>query len=279
MRSRHPSVRYVSHSGREVDLSGGPIRCNSGEWMDFSRDADVSGATVLSTSFSAFERDMDLVVASSSSAEADEARDELSRAIAEGASTGKAGRLYFDDWFIECVPVSLHASSYTMTPAASKHTATFIVSSAWWKRERRHVLAPSESSDGLGYPHGYPHGYGYAAPTDYIDIDTDDPCDVSIEFRGPVDSPSISIGPNRYSAEVLVPSGWLLRIDTRDYAAELVSDDGMLIDVLSSTPDAPPGSGEYVFERMKAGRHAVSRSGSYPAFVTVFERKAIRPWC
>lgn len=270
----NPSVRYVNHLGREFDFSARGVYARPESLRDWSLSHSVMNGRV--ASYEADERSIDVPVALVGDVRA--AVDELVSVCRADTAACVPGRLYDGEWYTECFLEGCRPRLWWLSDGAQERTLSFYSPDPTWYRDSTTLLVARAANGGLGYPHGYPHGYGSSGGLESVACSSDVPCSVRVEVRGPADSPVVTVGGNAYGAAVAVPAGWTLSIDGRSAKAELTSADGMSVDALDATPDAPPGSGSYAFERIAPGVHWASRNGPFEASVTVYEEGVERSW-
>ncbi len=272
------AVEYVGASGATAGLGMKAVTCECGEWRDLSSEFDVSNGRLFATSFKPFERELAIVADCPSEAEASGLIERMMRVLRADAESCVPGRLFWGEWYARCVLKGYGFEGAWAGRSGFRATLTFLVTDPLWTRERTWAFGASDAAKALGYPHGYPHGYGSASPVERIECDSIRPCDVRIEVRGPCDAPSVSIGGNSYRSSAYVPEGARLLIDTREKRCAIETADGLSVDALPTTPDAPPGSGSYAFEAVPPGSSLLAWDRSFGLSVTVFETKAVRPW-
>lgn len=270
-----PELRYVNHLGEEFDFGRAGAFPLSPRLRDWALDRELMNGRV--ASYAPRPRELEVGVAFASDARA--AVDELVRVCAADAAACAPGRLYDGEWWTECFLEESSAELWWVSEGG-EHARTLVFYSAdpAWVRERAFSVPPSELHGALGHPHGYPHAYGSSSSGASVSVEAPAPCDVRIEVPGPADAPAVAVGGNVYRCAASVPAGGVLVVDTRAKSAEIRLGSGLRVDALDSTPDAPPGSGEYAFEKVAPGVHAASCSAPQGAAVTVYESGMERLW-
>lgn len=271
-----PSLRYVNHLGEAYDFDKDRVWPLCEGLYDFSFSFEAANGRL--AGHAADEAEIPLSV----SMDADDPARELNmlrRVLMADVEADEAGRLYDGAWYVRCVLKSSQKRLWYRDGRARTCDLVLWAPDPEWTRERVFSWAASpRPEEGLGYPHGYPHGYGSAAPVRAVSCASSLPCDLRIEVRGPADGPTVHVGGNAYTVAAGVPEGAVLAIDTRAATVEIETADGLRVNAFPATPDEPPGSGAYVFERVPPGTSAVSWDGSFALSVTVYERGREREW-
>lgn len=202
----------------------------------------------------------------------------LYRVLMPDVEQDSLGRLYDGAWFVECILKQSKKRRWYRDGNYRTYDLSLWSPDPVWTRESSFSFDIKNTVGLLGYPHGYPHGYGSTTPVELLRCNSISPCDVRIDIKGPVDSPVVSIGSNRYTADVEVPDGGVLTFDSRQGTVSITTADGSSFDVFDSTPDMPPGSGEYPFEKINPGSHYLSWDGSFTVAGCIYEQGRERQW-
>lgn len=264
-----PSLRYMNNQGQTYDFDKQKVWPIAEELFDFEIDYEVTNGSVISHSFPDVEIPLNV-----SMRPEDAAREMnmLYRVMMPDVLAGKPGRIYDGAWYTQCFIKKSEKRLWYRKGELRTYEMSLFVPEPIWTRDIKYSFA-AETTEGdlsLGFPFEYPHGYSGETPIKSILIDGAQDCDCRIDIYGHVENPVITIGNNTYRVEAGVPEGAVLSIDTRDAMATITTNDGTVIDVFSSTPDATPRSGEYIFEKLHPGYLPVSWDGSFRVGITVY---------
>lgn len=274
----YPKLVYVNHLGQTYDFEKDRIWPLSEELFDFSIDYEVSNNHVASRSFPTVEIPLTINM------EPDDAAMEMNllyRTLMPDVLANVPGRLYDGSWYVECLLKQSEKRYWYRDGQFRSYTQSLFVPYPVWTRDVEYTfdISVDNSAISLKYPHGYPHGYGGSTPIESIFLDAISDCDLKISMFGPVVNPVLSIGSNTYQINSQVPEGAVLTIDTRLGKAQITTADKTVVDVFSASPDEPPGSGFYIFERLSPGYHTVSWDGSFMVSIVLYlEQVGERQW-
>ena len=201
--------------------------------------------------------------------------DVVSRDIADGA----AGTLSIGEWSMPAVMTKSVKSLWWKENGPSFYDLTFSSPRPWWTRPSEfQFFAVDQSPEGLDYPHDFAFDYGSSGQASFIAVGGAYPADFLLRVYGPAVNPYVLIAGNRYEVDVSVPDGGLLEIDSSAGTVTLKTAQGTASNAFGATPDAAPGSGEYVFERIPVGNASLSWSGAFGFDLVVYERRDERAW-
>ena len=155
-----------------------------------------------------------------------------------------------------------------------------LLDGAWWRLQGVSLLPDSSvSSDGLDYP--YDFDYDYSPPTSGGTVDTGKlyPSMPRLVFYGAVNNPQVTIAGNKYQVNVNVPAGARVEIDGREKTVKLIASDGTTTDQFANAlRGSGEGSGEYIFQPIPSGDHAVTWDGTFGVDVGWYDEVGEPPW-
>ena len=203
--------------------------------------------------------------------------DDLYEVAAYDLANNLQGTLAVRGWEARASLVKSEKAGWWLPSGPVSYTLAFRLQDPQWTRGLEWSFPPASGSlGGLDYPHDYAFDYGYVGSDGQVEVPGPYPADFRLTVFGPASSPSVRIGPNSYSADVEVPDGSLLVIDSLAGTCELVDRTGASVSVLGDTPDGSDGG--YVFEQMPPGRADVSWSGEFGFDLVVYERRDEMVW-
>lgn len=155
-----------------------------------------------------------------------------------------------------------------------------LLDGAWWRLRGISLLPDSSiASNGLDYP--YDFEYDYSPPTTGGAVDTGKLCACvpRLVFYGAVNNPQVTIAGNKYQVNVNVPAGARVEIDGRDKTVKLITGDGTTTDKFADAlRGSGEGGGEYIFQPIPAGEHAVTWDGTFGVDVGWYDEVGEPPW-
>ena len=199
-------------------------------------------------------------------------------------AVGSPGRIVTaNGWYARAYITDM--SFDTITPSCIICSATVVLlDGGTWYRDTANVLSKTNSAsayDYLDYPHGYDYDYLGTTVSDDITVESSstDSVDIKIIIQGPAVNPYVIIDNNRYEIDDTIASGWNITIDTRAKTIIKTSDSGIVTNIFAlGVRGDGAGSGTYIFERVKVGKHNVTWSSSGNIEITVYDERCIAPW-
>lgn len=147
-----------------------------------------------------------------------------------------------------------------------------------WSRERtlEFYKEPQQPQTGyLDYPVGYPYDYKRDDRATQFEAPFGVPCRFRLTFYGPVESPYVIIGGNRYQVDASVPQGGILTVDSVAGTIVLKGATGSESDAFAS---GVREKGARIFEPMPAGAVDLSWSGAFGFSLTYVEERSEPVW-
>lgn len=270
-------LKYTNGEGRTFDFDRHGVHPSFSEAFDWELSVRELNGSV--ASFGRGPREIPITVTLSGSEARASYMDELYEVCAADVAANREGRLSVGEWGITCALVKSAKSLWWRGCGPVPYDLVFRSQVPFWTRESLYrVLPPQDLGEGLDYPHDC--RFDYCSPAQVASVVSDGayPSDFRLVIYGPVSDPSISIGPNTYSVSVDVPDGAHIAVDSSAATVELVGANGDRANVFDKTPDAPPGSGRYIFEQIPPGRREITWEGGFGFDITVLERRDERLW-
>ncbi len=273
------NATYTTSDGTVYDVSGrkGMLLVTSAA-LGWER-------TYTSAGFDGTERKLSGSLAFADASHMAEANDLMARCALD-MDNFTPGTLEVDGWKLRCFIAS--ASATTATPMQRTWDVDLVAPDPTWYRETRYEFMPASgtSSDmgGIDHEYDFPHDYGSTARGWKLEVASIAPCDFRLTIYGYAAKPSIYIGGNRYGADVTVPAGGLLVIDSTKKRSmkgdSVVLSDryGNSQDVFAKRVRGAEGSGSYIYERIKHGTHDVTWDQGWGFSLDLIERAVAIPW-
>lgn len=271
-------IKYVSSTGVELNLSGAGIdaHCNnmpSWEFEHVSLNSRLIGFTR-----SLPEIEIGLIVVADSAEAGIAAKNALYEIPAADRAVMSPGRLYLNDWYLTGYVKAVTVDNFWQLKRAAQYVLTFVATEPLWTREVERTFTAG-STDGLDFPFDFAFDYAMSVSSDSISNENYAPSFVRIAIQGAAQSPSVTIGGNRYKVDVDVSSGERLEIDGQAKTVEIVGMDGTRTNVFDKRAgNQTLGSGEYVFEKIPSGESPVVYDNGLQFSVTVIEQRAEPRW-
>ena len=290
------TVAYENNRGNKDVLTEHPYYINIEPLLDYSwayttRDRR-RGSRIAGFNKGVASANLTIHVLAETVAERNAAIDALNNAIETDIYDGKAGKIWFNDWFTYGYIISAKNSKWQYGVGAVKKDVSFVREEETWF----HVIKKSsyyyndESESGYEYISGLKdyeldedsglEGYDYLF--DYgedkvsaVSITNPNPlgCNFIIDISGPVNNPNLRIGDTYIIVNVEVPDGAFLRIDSTDKTIVLhYADDTTFNAFGARDPDY------YIFKLIDSGENAIIWDGSFVWDLQMIEERSEPRW-
>lgn len=131
----------------------------------------------------------------------------------------------------------------------------------------------------LDYPHDYPYDYSEISNNKNVNTGRLVPCKPRIIFYGPATNPEITLAGNKYKVTASIASGGRIEVDGREMTVEQITQGGTVTDKFSDAlRGSGQGGGEYIFEPIPPGDHAVTWDGTFGVDIGWYEEVGEPPW-
>lgn len=197
------------------------------------------------------------------------------------ARIGKPGMLRFNGWEIHGLFITSEASDYEWKEGIMRRDMVFFTTDQDWTRKSTiHFRKQANVTDeGMGYPHDFPHDYAARSVSASFVNPSPFPSEFVLRVYGPVANPYVVISGNVYQVNVHLAADEQLLIDSRDHTQVLkISPYGDKTNVFDAAVFGAPGSGSYIFERIKPGANPITSSPGISFDLELYEGRSTPRW-
>lgn len=275
--------RYISHNGDVLDFDcDSPFYADPDSLRNYKVGYNLVRNTVTRFTREAAKIDFPITIFADTEREGARLLDRLQQAFDHDVREHTAGRLELDSYHTFAFVTMLEFDSDESNGLFEIEVSTeLLVPRPVWILEETRSFSPAREDgeiDGLDYPYDFDFDFYSGSTSGSITNPLSWACDVRIVIYGAASNPYVFIGDNRYEVDVDVPEGGLLIIDGLDKSQiELRNQYGESENVFARRIDGAPGSGSYVFEKVRAGVNPVSWDGSFPFDITLCGERSFPP--
>lgn len=221
------------------------------------------------------EKTASLSVFADSKEEYDNIMEQLLQVMEKDIISNTPGKLYVNDYYLECYVIARNYSEYEEDYYAVESTIRIIAPNPCWIREREYqfLAVNAVSSDNRRYPYKYPYRYANGLMNIKIINDYIQECDFRMVIQGPVLNPQIIIGGHPYQVNTVLEVGELLIIDSATRTVKKVMNNGTILNVFEQR-----NKEKSVFKKIAPGRNQVSWSGKYDFSICTYEERSEPRW-
>ena len=288
------TVAYENNRQNKIVLTELPYACNIEPLLDYSwayatRDRR-RGSRIAGFNKGVASADVEMFVMADNVTSRNEATDAFNNLIEVDIYDGKAGKLWFNDWYTFGYITGSKNSRWQYEVGLIKKNLTFVREEETWF----HVISKSSYNEGdqpdedfekgikdyeldedtnlVGYDYEYDYGVDRISASEIINPNPLG-CNFIINISGPTNNPFIRIGETNINVNVEVPDGAVLTIDSTAKTIMLTYADGNTVNAFSArNPDY------YIFQLIESGANAIIWDGSFRWDLQMIEERSEPRW-
>lgn len=286
-------VTYENNRGNKIVLTELPYAINIEPLLDYqwaytTRDRR-RGSRVAGFNKAVGSGELTIHVLGETLQERNEAIDAFNNVIEVDIYDGKAGKIWFDNWYTYGYITSAKNSKWQYDISIAKKEVEFVREEDTWfhvilKNSYTDLPDQEEFEEGIkdyelnedtqltGYDYAYDYGLDKVS---IIDVINPNPlgCNFIIDISGPVNSPYIRIGETVINVNVEVPDGAFLTVDSGAKTITLAMPDGQQINAFGArNPDY------YIFQLIESGLNPIVWDGSFSWQLQMIEERSEPRW-
>lgn len=268
-------IYYLNSMGVRIDLTKGNYRLQTGDIFDFEMDYTTYGSKVKRFSMSMCVKELLIGIVAASEVEFAKAVNHFHDATGYDVANKMPGRLYVWNYYIDCYLISSKKEEWENGIECIDNSVEMLVPRPYWTREILHKFKASQitSSNNKKYPYRYPYRYANGLIDASVTNQHYDECNILLRIYGPVVSPIIYIGGNRYWVNTRLEEGERLEIDTRDKSVIKIMTTGIRVSEFDSREKE-----KEPFFKLSPGKNQVSTSGKFDYDIVQFVERREPEW-
>lgn len=273
--------KYVSASGRVLELSGGGIDAHGESLPAWTFEALTLNGRIAGLRKQCPVYTIPLIIVAASDQDGIRAKNELYEIPARDRDANTPGRLYFNDWYIEGFMTASAASNFWQVKRAAQYELEFTATSPKWVRESEYSYTERYSPIGIYLDYSYDYPYDFGVSRQVLTVENNNYSDSPIMLRifGDVENPRITINNNLYRVNVSLAVGEYIEINGFDYTVEIVRANGDRENAFQYVVgDFRRDSGSYIFQPIPPGVSEVIWSGEFDFDIVEFEQRSEPRW-
>lgn len=269
------NIRYISGQNEEISFSTGNIIYLRHNFSSYAWNAQTVirrgkfGGAISMREVPPITYKMIVQVFGESNKNLQDSITKIQQVFESDMSRDTLGRLYVDEWFVECNVVSLNADvSENVVVDFVEMEINILAPGALWQREKIYTII-NPTSTVIGKKHLYKYPYKYSTENAVTaNIEGPLPAAIKIEFFGACTSPELTIGQNIYRVAANAELGERIVIDglSREIYKAVATGEHINLFDLRDKSNSP-------FALLPAGVHAATRAGAYNIVITVYEQR------
>ncbi len=271
-------IKYIGNL-EAIDLNKTPYLIKNIEAL-FSSEIQINETNyqldnrseVNSFYFNSIQKDLEIQVYSKNK---EELINHLDYVFSNDRSLKKAGRLYVDDWYVNCYFIKSSPNYFRKFGIFETVTYTVLILSNWIKEDKFDFDKNDDVSStiGLKYPFSYPFSYSALKKERYVNNSHFAPAKAKIIFYGPVKNPKIEIGGYVYSVSTELLENERIEINPFDKTVVKITEDGTAIDEMDNRYVKTS-----VFTEIQTGLNLFQQNDKFSCSVTMYYERGLPEW-
>lgn len=186
----------------------------------------------------------------------------------------KTGRLYFDDWFLECFVIATSRPEKYLERSSSVSTFKIVSETGMWTKEDTFLYRRANKVDStyLDYPYDYKYDYQNEFNKSFINNKSYRPSDFELVIYGSCVNPAISINENTYIFNISLSKDEYLIVNSVDKTIKKYSNGEFFNEFNSRSRDF------YVFTPIPTGRADVAWENDFDFDITLLQQRNEPLW-
>lgn len=275
-------LRYTNSLGHSIDFESDGFHTKHESLYGYEWDYIVKQNKVTSFSRGAQVKKITAYIKCWNEAEGLDRRMRLHDITEEDVLRKTPGKLIVGEYYCSAFVVASEKKNSHYTGKIMQADLSLLLPEAIWYRDIKssyHAQSGSGASDCLNTPFNCSFNLAASSVVRTTSNESLHPENFRIEIHGFVENPYVRIGGNSYAVNVTVNIGEVLIIDTRDKTVTLILRDGTESNVYDLSEYGAEGSGLYIFEKIKPGKHAVTWPMTFGFEMTTYLTRSEPPPC
>lgn len=268
---------YQNNNGKKVVFGEGGLYANYNDLRDYEWSYSDDNNIVCGFRKEPVEKSIPIVILKNSLSDRISLRNEIFEVFEADVLSGKKGRIYIGDWYLNCWITAIENSSYLAHPDFSKAELTVVTDEPFWIKEElsSYGIAGSSNTGGIDFPFDLPFDLQSSNVSQNVVANSQIfPAAFKITAYGPCSNPvMVKIGGHTYQVNVGLNSGENLVIDSMNKTITKV-----LQDRAETSAMRYRYKKESVFEEIQPGQNELTWSGDFGFDILMYHKRSEPDW-
>lgn len=255
-------AKYVNHLGEVVEFGKNGIFANENDLRNYAWLYDTGRRRAENFHKGVVNKTIPVVIVANSKEERAAIKNTMYEVFAKDISANKQGKLYIDDFYLECKIYGTDPSNYLISDTTMNASLKVVSDTGNWYRnivnEYRYAEHEKDAS-GYGYPYCYEYDYtasgGY---TNTIENEYFDGGDFIMTIHGYAMNPEVNIAGHSHKMNCTVQKNERLIINSIEKTIKLIKANGVVVNMFSRMDKT-----SYIFEKIPSGTSSVYWNGDF----------------
>ena len=273
------SIYYVNSQGVLLNLLNPPYMLQTGtlfdkRWEYQSKSTMMGKERIIGFSRNIDEKTLTMSIVNDGKHEYYNAINYFVESTEIDVIHGSPGKLYVGDMYLKCYVVSSEKADWESGEGFLDNEIT-LISDSVWTQEHAYIFKASEvaSTNNRCYGYRYPYRYANGFNNTAIENIHYAECNFCMYIYGPCVKPSVYIGGNEYSINVILEEGEYLEINSREETLYKVMRTGLRVNAFNNRSFV-----NSVFRPIQTGRQEVFWNGKFDFDLILFEERSEPKW-
>ena len=264
---------YKNHVNEVFEFGKDGIFVDMNDLHDYEWTVEKKGNRIASLDYAISKRKLPVVIICDTEEKGIQARNKLLEVVEKDVLAMKHGRIILGDYYFKCFVTKSQKQNYLMSKRLMEVTLTLTTDFPYWVKESTTSFGTASSDSGVDFNYDFPFDY----TTNMIAKEVRNTGFVSSEFRliiyGACTDPEVFINGHRYQVTCAVGENEYLTIDSSAKKVFLTANDGTVTNLFNNR-----NRDSYIFEKIPAGRNAVTWNGDFGFDITLLEERSEPKW-
>lgn len=267
-------LKYKNHVNEVIDFGVNGVFVNINALHDYEWKATSQGNKVSKLSRSVQTRKLPVIIMCATEEEGIATRNKLFETFEKDVLALQHGQIIIGDYYFKCFVTKSVKSDYQKSQRYMYLTLTLTSDYPFWVNESLKTFGVSnQTGEGLDYPFDFAFDYF----TDVASTTLNNTAFVASNFKmivyGPCSNPAITIAGHTYQVDCTVGESEYLTIDSTTKKIFITKNDGATVNCFNNR-----NKNSYIFEKIPAGKNAVTWTGDYGFDVILMEERSEPKW-
>ncbi len=274
-------IYYLNNFGQSIDFMAWPYRISESDLFDYEWSYESKNS--INPRISRFyreltEKSLKISVAAASSNQYSQALQKLLEVTERDVMGLKPGKLYVGDSYLSCYICKSEKSDWVPGVEFLVNTFTAVSEGCFWVKENRMTFHAEGGESGneqrnLDFPVDYPYDFS-SGMTDRTMVNTGfHEADFEITIYGKCQNPEVHIAGHKYGVACQLEEGEYLKVNSITKKIFKMKANGEQINQFHLRDREA-----YIFQKIPAGKNAVTWNGQFGFDVTLLEERSEPQW-
>lgn len=271
-------LKYKNHLNEVFEFGKDGIFVYANNLHDYEWTVVQNGNKISSFNHGVSSRTLPIVIICKTEAEGIAARNKLHEVVEKDVLAMQHGQIIIGDYYFRCFVTASAKSNYLTSKRLMEVSLTLTTDYPLWVKESTFAFRKHGASDGttgqdldfyFDFPFDYSSGVGRASLNNTAFVGSN----FRMHIYGACVNPTVFVDGHAYTVNCTVAENEYLTIDSLTKKIFVTHNSGETTNVFHCRDRE-----SYIFEKIPAGKNAISWSGEFGVDITIFEERSEPKW-